>query len=275
MLVSVIIPTYNRARILRHAIDSVLAQTYADREIIVVDDGSTDNTVEVLRSYGSQIKWLKQANQGPSKARNAGLAIASGEIITFLDSDDQWLPTKLARQVSLLNAAGESVPCCLCNCTIKYNDGTRSTTFAVANLTPEIAEGLWTNPVEVLTTRCVIFNQAIAIRRHALVAAGQFDEDLPFYCEDHELSLRLAFVGPWAIIRDELVVCQDASPDSLGQQALRDEVRLRRDQLHVRKRILALITANPKYEKIKPLAMRELARAKRQAFAAELKEKAI
>jgi len=103
-LVSVIIPTYNRATLLRRAINSVLAQTYRPIEIIVVDDGSTDDTSALLLAYGNQIRVFKQPNQGVSSARNLGLQQAHGEYIAFLDSDDLWGRDKVEEQVSTLRA---------------------------------------------------------------------------------------------------------------------------------------------------------------------------
>jgi glycosyltransferase involved in cell wall biosynthesis len=101
--VSVIIPTYNRCEFVQQAIDSVLAQNYKDYEIIVVDDGSTDGTGEVLRArYGATITYVWQENQGESVARNRGIAMGNGRYIAFLDSDDIWLPTKLSQQVPVL-----------------------------------------------------------------------------------------------------------------------------------------------------------------------------
>lgn len=99
--VSVIIPAYNHAKYIRHCIDSVLAQTYQDREIIVVDDGSTDGTLDVLHSYGASIKVIPQKNKGTQAARNTGVQASSGDYIALLDSDDVWLPNKLERQVKL------------------------------------------------------------------------------------------------------------------------------------------------------------------------------
>lgn len=98
-LVSVIMPAYNTARYIGEAIDSVLSQDYGAVELIVIDDGSTDGTLDVVRSYGDRLTLLTQKNQGSAVARNAGLAAASGEYIAFLDSDDVWLPGKLTRQV--------------------------------------------------------------------------------------------------------------------------------------------------------------------------------
>jgi glycosyltransferase involved in cell wall biosynthesis len=93
---SILMPVYNRQKYLRQAIDSVLAQTFSDYELIAVDDGSTDGSVEVLESYGDQIKILKQSRQGPEVARNKGAASAEGEYLVFLDSDDFLFPSALA-----------------------------------------------------------------------------------------------------------------------------------------------------------------------------------
>lgn len=99
-LVTVVIPNYNYAHYLRETIDSVLAQTYADIEIIVVDDGSKDDSREVLETYGEQITAIFQQNQGVSAARNNGAAVGSGEFIAFLDADDVWLTEKTGKQVA-------------------------------------------------------------------------------------------------------------------------------------------------------------------------------
>ena len=101
--VSVIIPAYNGDRYIEEAIAGILAQTYTDYEIIVVDDGSTDNTEQIIKQYGDRIKYFSQANQGVAASRNLGLAQAQGEYIAFLDQDDVFLPHKLASQVALLD----------------------------------------------------------------------------------------------------------------------------------------------------------------------------
>jgi glycosyltransferase involved in cell wall biosynthesis len=101
-LVSVIMPAYNTSRYIREAIDSVLDQDYGNKELIVIDDGSTDGTLDIVRSYGDRLQLITQQNQGSAVARNAGLAAACGEYIAFLDSDDVWLPGKLSLQVRYL-----------------------------------------------------------------------------------------------------------------------------------------------------------------------------
>ncbi|MGE5294771.1 MAG: glycosyltransferase family 2 protein [Solirubrobacterales bacterium] len=101
--VSVIIPTYNRATYVPRAIDSVLSQKYRDLEIIVVDDGSKDNTREVVAAYGAPVRYIFQENQGPGAARNQGIRVAAGAYLAFLDSDDVWMPTFLEKTVSALD----------------------------------------------------------------------------------------------------------------------------------------------------------------------------
>jgi glycosyltransferase involved in cell wall biosynthesis len=102
--VSVVISTYNRAGFLAEAIDGALAQTLPPHEIIVVDDGSTDETPGLLAAYGSRIRAVRQTNRGTARARNAGAGIASSEWLAFLDSDDAWLPRKLERQIARATA---------------------------------------------------------------------------------------------------------------------------------------------------------------------------
>lgn len=100
-LVSVIIPTYNRASLIGQSLKSALNQTYRNCEIIVVDDGSTDNTRQVVESFGSVIRYIYKDNSGPSVSRNVGIREAKGEYVAFLDSDDLWEPTKVAKQVDV------------------------------------------------------------------------------------------------------------------------------------------------------------------------------
>ena len=100
--VSVIIPTYQRAHVVGRAINSALAQTYPDIEILIIDDGSTDNTAQVVQGYGSNVHYIYQGNQGRPAARNNGIRHATGEFIAILDSDDWWQPSKLEKQVACM-----------------------------------------------------------------------------------------------------------------------------------------------------------------------------
>ena len=199
-LVSVIIPTYNRADQVCRAVENVLGQSYKNREIVVVDDGSTDDTQSRLKHYGSQIRVVSQANGGPGAARNRGIENSAGEIIAFLDSDDTWLPTKLERQVSLLRRAGRSVPCCVCNALLKFTNSREQSSFSVAWLNPQHEEGIWTNVPEILSTRFLLFNQTVAVRRTVLEKIGGFEPSYAFL-EDYDLALRLSLEGPWGFLR--------------------------------------------------------------------------
>ena len=107
-LVSVVLPTFNRERLLPRAINSVLNQTYKNLELIIVNDGSTDDTEKVVKGYSDKrIRYYKQElNKGGSAARNVGIKLARGELISFQDSDDEWLPEKLERQVRKFSEVG-------------------------------------------------------------------------------------------------------------------------------------------------------------------------
>jgi glycosyltransferase involved in cell wall biosynthesis len=122
--VSAIIPTYNYGRFLREAIDSALAQTCPALEVIVVDDGSTDDTPQVLAGYGDRIRAIRQENAGVGTARNAGIAAARGEYLAFLDSDDIWRPRKLERDLARFEADPELG---LVHCGVEAFDNTGKT----------------------------------------------------------------------------------------------------------------------------------------------------
>jgi glycosyltransferase involved in cell wall biosynthesis len=243
-LVSIIIPTYNRAGVICRTVDNVLAQTYLNTEIIVVDDGSTDNTQELLRAYGNRIQVITQANAGPSAARNRGFEISHGEIIAFQDSDDLWNPAKLARQVALLGRFDKSVPCCLCNAVLRnvYGDGKEHLSFDLSLMHPPYEEGLWLNVTEVLADRFVLFNQTAAIRRDAIKKVGGFDTNLR-YLEDLDLSLKLSLEGPWAYIREPLTIWAGGGSDSLARQGTKDAVGLKEYELEIFNRALSRVKA--------------------------------
>ena len=137
--VSVIIPTYNRERVVRRAIDSALAQTYRNLEVIVVDDGSTDGTSEVLGNYGERIRVIRQTNAGPSAARNRRATEAAGEVLAFLDSDERWLPAKIERQMEVLRRGGVGMSCCICNARIRSSPGKETTSFKAAEIKSPLA----------------------------------------------------------------------------------------------------------------------------------------
>ena len=270
-LVSVIIPTYNRAALICETLDNVFSQTYRNFELIVVDDGSTDETQSRLRQYGGRIRIVTQANAGPSAARNRGIEVAYGEIIAFQDSDDLWQPTKLERQVALLGKMDTSVPCCLCNAVMRFVNRKETTSFAISLMRPRHEEGVWLNVPEVLATRFVLFNQTAAIRREALERVGGFDEDLK-YLEDYDLPLRLALEGPWAFIREPLVMWRGGSPGSFYQQALSDPVVLKECELKIFERMVARVDDGVQHASFRRHLKRQLRIVRRQLRATELSQ---
>jgi glycosyltransferase involved in cell wall biosynthesis len=238
MLVSVIIPTLNRVGTILPAVESALAQTHHHLEVIVVDDGSTDGTADVLDRFGRGVKVVRQANAGPSAARNRGVKESNGEIVAFLDSDDHWTPGKIERQVNLLERAGEGMCCCVCNAMVKNEDGsTKGHTFDFAGIKPGFIEGEWINPDEVLTTRFLLFNQVVAIRRKAFEKVGGFNESLRLL-EDYELSVRLSVAGKWGVISDSLVIKYNDAK-GVGVQCMADHEKHTRIRAKVISDLLA------------------------------------
>jgi glycosyltransferase involved in cell wall biosynthesis len=238
-LVSVVIPTFNRATTIVRAVESVLQQTYRPLEVVVVDDGSTDKTPEVLQAYGSAIVYVRQDNAGPAAARNRGIRESKGDLVAFLDSDDLWRETKLARQVAVLERAGPQVPCCLCNTLMKTLDGGERDSFGIAWLRMAEPEGLWLNPAAILATRFVLFCQAALVRREPLLDCGGFDERL-WLMEDHDLALRLALRGPWGFVREPLAVWCGANDDfNLSSAARKQPARVYQNIEYIDRKILA------------------------------------
>ena len=168
-LVSVVIPNYNYAHYLREAIDSVLAQTYSDIEIVVVDDGSSDASGEVLGSYGERIQTVFQKNQGVSAARNNGAGISRGEFIAFLDADDSWLPAKLEKQSEIFAADPELGMVHVGF--VEIDDAGRELLERTNGLEGRVAEEL------LRFERSVILGggSGIMVRREAFDAVGGFD----------------------------------------------------------------------------------------------------
>ena len=225
-LVTVVIPTYNRGFVLRRTLENVFAQTYPHVEVIVVDDGSTDDTKEVLRPYEDRIKVITQSNGGPAAARNRGIDAARGGIVAFQDSDDLWKPAKLARQVAILDAAGPMTACCLSNARMEFNTHA-TTSFRLGGLRLDREECLLTNAAEFLATSFLLFNQCVAVRTEVLRALGGFNEKMRVM-EDYDLALRLALKSPtWALVNEPLTIWRQGSPDSAYDSAMRHRKNVR------------------------------------------------
>ncbi|MBI4782204.1 MAG: glycosyltransferase [Oscillatoriophycideae cyanobacterium NC_groundwater_1537_Pr4_S-0.65um_50_18] len=197
--VSVIIPAYNGDRFIGQAIDSVLAQTYANHEIIVIDDGSTDQTQQVLQPYRDQIQYHHQSNQGVAVARNRGLEQAQGELIAFLDQDDCFLPNKLALQVEKLEDAAAEIG-------IVHSGWQRidAEGAALGKVEPwhkapqlDLYEWVWWKPVLL---------SAMMFRRSWLERVGGLDADFKQAC-DIDLALRLTLAGCQTLWLPQITVC--------------------------------------------------------------------
>lgn len=188
-LVSVCIGTYNRADYIRECLDSVLAQTYPNLEIIVVDDASTDRTVDLLRSYGNRIKMvLRTDNSGkPATPRNDGIKLAKGTYVAFLDSDDCWYPEKVARQVALMEMYPE-VMLVHCYCRIIDQDGVPGV-IRHEGVIPETGRIF-----EKLLRHCFIATSTMMIKADYFRQNTAFNEDVRLRAkEDYELFLRVAY----------------------------------------------------------------------------------
>ena len=198
--VSVIIPTYNRAHLIGIAIKSVLNQTYQDFEIIVVDDGSTDNTGEIIRSFkDKRVKYIKKykENKGSSVARNIGIKVARGKYIAFLDSDDEWLPEKLDKQIKVLQSESPEVGVVYSNlCYIDENGKSMNKSLSRKKegyIYEDLLGRNYVGTPSTLLIKKVCFNQV-----------GLFD-DLLNAQEDWDMWIRIAKYYRFALIKIPLV----------------------------------------------------------------------
>lgn len=182
--VSVVIPTYQRSDLVCQAIDSVLGQTYRDFEIIIVIDGSTDDTVVRLATYGEKITVIEQPNLGVAVARNTGIRLAHGRYLAFLDDDDIWMPAKLERQISILEARSD-IGLVFADLLIVNESGKPLSIPGQAPLTPPL-----------LSEITLFFNNyvpmpTVVVRRDCLELVGGFDQSV-VPCEDYDLWLRIS-----------------------------------------------------------------------------------
>jgi glycosyltransferase involved in cell wall biosynthesis len=208
--VSVIIPTHNRAVVLGRAIASVLGQTWADFQLIVVDDGSTDATATVLAEFDDpRLTGMHQENKGVSSARNRGIAASSGGLIALLDSDDYWLPDKLEKQVRFMAESGLAI-----------------------SQTDEIwiRNGVRVNPrfkhakpagwfLDRSLELCLISPSCVMFTRNLWDELGPFDESLPA-CEDYSLWLRVGVRHPVGLVPEALVVKTGGHADQLSRRII-------------------------------------------------------
>lgn len=189
-LVSIIVPTYNSAVYLREAIDSALAQTYRGVEIIVIDDGSTDNTKKILGPYiiDKKIKYIYQANRGLSGARNTGIKVARGEFIALLDADDIFLPNKIERQVlHMIN----NPTCDMSYCDLYHFWDDRPNELLKLNYKYYSGRDVFPN----LLRKSFIAPVTVVFRKKVFEKYGYFNEEIRQYAEDFDFWLRLSYRG--------------------------------------------------------------------------------
>ena len=208
MRISVVIPTHQRAALLPRALSSVYAQTLPAFEVILVDDGSTDATRRLVQSDYPGCRYLYQENLGVSSARNLGIAAAQGEWIAFLDSDDQWLPGKLAAQSQLLASLPEYRICHTEEIWIR--DGRR-----VNPMKKHAKTG--GRIFRRCLPLCVISPSSVLIERSLLYEVGLFDQSLPA-CEDYDLWLRVCAEHPVAFVEQPQIIKHGGHADQLSQR---------------------------------------------------------
>lgn len=215
--VSIVVPVYNGVRLLPAALESAFKQTFQDFEIIVVDDGSTDGTRELLASYGDRIRAFHQQNGGASSARNHGIREARGEYIAFLDSDDLWQPEKLAIQMVCLR---EHPDAGVCFTDLNYFDERNQWSAEFKRVVPP--SGMM---FDAILRNHFISMSSVVVRRKCLDEVGLFDESL-IGCEDYNLFLRLAQRYPFQFIAQPLIEsrCHEGNLSNNLPQMCRDEI---------------------------------------------------
>lgn len=207
--VSIIIPTFNREKKIARAISSIFYQTYPDYEVFIIDDGSTDNTKNKVAQFGDRLTYIAHSsNLGVSAARNTGIKISSAPLIAFLDSDDYWLPAKLAAQVAFFMKHADEMACQTEEVWIRRG---RRVNPRQKHMKP--SGDIFERSLKL----CVVSPSAVMLKRSLLEKVGLFDEDLPA-CEDYDLWLRIGSHYPVHLIREPLVVKEGGAQDQLSSR---------------------------------------------------------
>ena len=197
--VTVIIPVFNGEPYIRNTLNSVFNQTYHDYEIVIVDDGSNDASLVILNKYGDRIQLIQQVNSGQAGARNAGIKRARGKYVAFLDQDDVWYPTKLERQVALLEADPKAV---MVHCDMDWIDENgniiQQNVICSTRMSPQ--KGL--TMTQLFGWDPCIYPSTMLIRRSVIDQVGGFDPEIPCFGEDIDLMLRLKEIGHFLFLEE-------------------------------------------------------------------------
>ncbi|MBI2361062.1 MAG: glycosyltransferase family 2 protein, partial [Deltaproteobacteria bacterium] len=205
--VSVVIPTYNRWPMVREAVESVLAQTYGDFELVVVDDGSADDTAERLSAYSPKLRVLRQPRRGVAAARNLGVRNSVGKYVAFLDSDDLWRSGKLETQMTFMIARPEVRICQTEELWIR-----RGVRVNPRKRHRKPSGDIFRPSLEL----CLVSPSAVVMTRELFEQAGGFDEAFTV-CEDYDLWLRIGLTTPVPLIPKSLVIKRGGHPDQLSR----------------------------------------------------------
>ncbi|MGD8924565.1 MAG: glycosyltransferase family A protein [Syntrophobacterales bacterium] len=215
--ISVIIPTYNRAAMVVEAVESVLAQDTEGFELIVVDDGSTDDTEKRLAVFGSSLRYQRQENAGVSRARNLGVELSRAPMVAFLDSDDLWLSSKLRIQHGYMVKHPDVLICQTEE--IWWRNGRR--------VNPKKHHKKQSGDIfKPSLELCLVSPSAVMMRRELFERVGYFDEDLPM-AEDYDLWLRVAVEHPVPLISEPLVIKRGGHQDQLSKLPAIDRYRIK------------------------------------------------
>jgi glycosyltransferase involved in cell wall biosynthesis len=245
--VSVIIPVYGRFNLLKHAVESVLAQTRPVSEIILIDDGSMDETPQVLPRYIAEtpawrerVRYFYQEHQGQSIARNNGIARAKGEWLAFNDSDDLWLPGKLEWQFRALEKYKYQCGLCFTDAWFMNNPQMKTTVFQLHGNPGQELLGMICDPARLIVNQISVFWPTVIVRADLVRRVGGFDPFLR-YSEDRDFLFRAALVSTFCYVGMPMVLI-DRSPDELKHMGEtknwdREEFRLRMDQYRVEKQL--------------------------------------
>lgn len=210
-MISVVVPTYNRANLLSRAIDSVLGQTYRDFDLWIIDDGSTDHTDEVVQKAlkddtENRVHYVRTENSGVASARNRGVRDSAGEWIAFLDSDDRWHPEKLARQIALIRRQPQ----------IEFaHTGETWIRNGIRVNPPKKYAKSGGNVFEESLPVCMIGSSTVLLTRRLFEESGGFDEDFPV-CEDYDLWLRITADHPVGWVDEPLTIKYGGHRDQLS-----------------------------------------------------------